>query len=416
MIQLRPQPIGFFPFPAANLLLPEVGTFEHSTLKSLMAGDLHTEVPPEWRFFIAAATGDTATAIESIRSQADSSPIFAYNLFVLEPSQAAYQAATSLTSGDLRELLDVAAYATGFSDAIADEFSLDGELKAVALATSAARDLEANDLKTAQLKLKAAVDAAKPTSPILAATLLAQLADMIASRPGHSPALVMRDYQEAIRLATDGQLPMLLPELQIKLGMLLQNSANGQRGALMQAVSCYQSALQGGINEQDHPELFAQLQNNLGLAYLSMPTLGASNQLQNGIAVQSFRHALKIYTLQEHPDRWASVSMNLANALQYAPTSHPEQNLIQAVETYEQILEVRSRAKDPVAYALVLLNQANALAHLGIFKPALEKLAEAYKLFHWYDQIEQANAARELVEQINQRLGAAVSPASLGDA
>jgi tetratricopeptide (TPR) repeat protein len=102
---------------------------------------------------------------------------------------------------------------------------------------------------------------------------------------------------------------------------------------------------------------------------------------------------------------WASVSMNLANALQYAPSSHPEENLIQAVEIYEQVLQVRSRAKDPVAYALVLLNQANALAHLGIFKPALEKLAEAYKLFHWYDQIEQAETAREMVEQINQRMG-----------
>ena len=92
--------------------------------------------------------------------------------------------------------------------------------------------------------------------------------------------------------------------------------------------------------------------------------------------------------MEEHPDMWASVSMNLANALQYAPSSHPQENLIQAVEIYEDVLQVRSRAKDPVAYALVLLNQANALAHLGIFKPALEKLAESYKLFHWYDQIE----------------------------
>jgi tetratricopeptide (TPR) repeat protein len=113
---------------------------------------------------------------------------------------------------------------------------------------------------------------------------------------------------------------------------------------------------------------------------------------------------------------WASVSMNLANALQYAPSSHPEENLIQAVETYEQVLQVRSRAKDPVAYALVLLNQANALAHLGMFKPALEKLSEAYKLFHWYDQIEQADAARDLVEQINQRLGDTASPIPLRDA
>ncbi len=93
--------------------------------------------------------------------------------------------------------------------------------------------------------------------------------------------------------------------------------------------------------------------------------------------------------------------MNLANALQYAPSSHPESNLIQAVQIYDQVLTVRTRAREPVAYALVVLNQANALAHLGIFKPALEKAAEAYKLFQWYDQSEQAMAARELVELIN---------------
>ncbi len=214
---------------------------------------------------------------------------------------------------------------------------MDGELLALALATSAAADVEAEDYKSAQAKLKSAVAAARQDSPVLAATLLSQLADIGAVTPGHSPALVVQDYQEAIRLAGDCKLPMLLPELHTKMGMILQNASNGQRGALLQAVNSYQTALQSGIDETEHPELFAQLQNNLGLAYLSMPAMGASNQLRNGIAVQSFRHALKIYTVEKHPDMWASVSMNLANALQYAPSSHPKENLIQAVETYEEI-------------------------------------------------------------------------------
>jgi hypothetical protein len=41
---------------------------------------------------------------------------------------------------------------------------------------------------------------------------------------------------------------------------------------------------------------------------------------------------------------------------------------------------------------------------LGIFKPAIEKLSEAYKLFHWYDQTAEAEAARDLVDQINRRM------------
>ncbi len=308
-------------------------------------------------------------------------------------------------SGELKELLDVAAYAAGVTDSVPGEFELDGELKAFALATAAAADVEQNNCLAAQAKLSAALEAARQSSPVLAATLLSQLADIATALPGSAPALAVQNLKEAIRLAGDCKLPMLVAELHARMGMVLQNESGGQRGALLQAVNSYQSALHNGITEEDHPDLFAQLQNNLGLVYLSIPALGSSNQLRNGIAVQSFRHALRIYTIEDQPDMWASVSMNLANALQYTPSSHPEENLIQAVEIYEQVLQVRSRAKDPVAYALVLLNQANALAHLGIFKPALEKLAEAYKLFHWYDQIEQAETAREMVEQINQRMG-----------
>ena len=405
MIELRPQPIGIFPFPAANLLLPNLAVSHEDEIQSLLNGDSSVELPPEWEFFSLAANGDIDAAVKSIQSVAASSPIYTYNLFVLAPSPDAYQAASDLLTGDLRELLDVAAYTVGIIDNLGEEFTLDGELGALALATSAATDIEKEDFKSAQAKLKSAVAGSKKESPILAVLLLSQSADLAASLPDVSPAHVMQDYKSAIEMAEDCKLPMLIPELYTRMGMMLQNASNGQRGALLQAVNSYQAALQSGVTQEDHPQLFAQLQNNLGLAYLSMPATGASHQLRNGIAVQSFRHALKVYTIEAFPDMWASVSMNLANALQYAPSSHPEENLIQAVETYEEVLQVRSRAKDPVAYALVLLNQANALAHLGMFKPALEKLAEAYKLFHWYDQIEQANAAQELVEQINQKLG-----------
>ena len=374
-------------------------------MNSLLNGDISIELPLAWEFFALAAKGDVEAAEALIRSGDNSSPVSVYNLFVLSPTPETYQSARESLDGELRELLAVAAYTVGIIDTFEEDFSLDGELGSLALATSAATDLEKEDFKSAQVKLKTAVSKAKKISPIFAALLLSQQADLAAAMPDCSAALVMQDYKIAIGLVEECKLPMLVPELYTKMGMMLQDASNGQRGALLQAVNSYQAALQKGVTQEDHPQLFAQLQNNLGLAYLSMPAFGASHQLRNGIAVQSFRHALKVYTIEDYPDMWASVSMNLANALQYAPSSHPEENLIQAVETYEEVLQVRSRAKDPVAYALVLLNQANALAHLGMFKPALEKLAEAYKLFHWYDHIEQANAAQELVEQINQKLG-----------
>lgn len=402
MIQLRPQPVGIFPPPASNLLLPNSSDADDA-LHALLAGDIDANAPDDWLFFVHAAKGEIEKSLE--RLDGNDSQMAIYNRFALAPSQDAYSKACEQLTDPYRALLDVVAYSTGVIDVVDESFPLDGELLALALATSAAADIEQENSSGAIAKLKEAVAEVSEPSPLLAALLLSQQADIMGAMAGAVPALVTQAYQEAIRLAGQCKLPMLLAELHTKLGMVFQNSANGQRGGLLESVNHYQSALQSGITEEEHPEMFAQLQNNLGLAYLSMPAMDATNQLRSGIAVQSFRHALKIYTVDQYTDQWASVSMNLANALQYAPTSHPEQNLIQAVEIYEDVLQVRSRAKDPVAYALVLVNQANALAHLGIFKPALEKLSESYKLFHWYEQIEQANVAKELVDQINERMG-----------
>lgn len=388
------------------LLLPDVNDL--SGLPALLNGDLTAKVPEAWAFFKAAAEGDVSRAIEL--QGHDLHPLSLYNRFVLSPSAELYQQVQYHLAGDLRTLLDVAAFCSGVIDTIEDDFELTDEQLGLALAASAAKDIESGNHSAAGAKLKQAITAVQARSPIFAATLLGQYGDLMVDTPGFAPALAIQQYREALRLAGECKLPLLAAELHMKLGMLLQNAANGQRGALLEAINSYQTALHGGITQGDHPELFAQLQNNLGLAYLSIPAVESSSQLRTGIAIQSFRHALQVYTRDKYPDMWASVSMNLANALQYAPSSHPEENLIQAVEIFEEVLQVRSRAKDPVAYALVLLNQANALAHLGIFQPALTKLSEAHKLFHWYDQFEQAQVARELVEQINQHMGGQGAP------
>lgn len=148
----------------------------------------------------------------------------------------------------------------------------------------------------------------------------------------------------------------------------------------MEAVHCYQEALKT-LTRADQPEGYALAHNNLALAYLSMPMVEASDQLRMGIAIQSLREALTVYTRDAHPEQWASTQLNLANALQYVPTSHPEENLIEAVELYEEILTVRSPDDDPLGYARLQANLGNALAHLGIFdhaRPMLEAAAERF--------------------------------------
>jgi len=381
---LRPQPLGVFPFPAGLLLLPDVDPSKRTALNGLMRGDATTPVPSEWRFFQLALTGDYPSALAAVDG---TDAIAVHNRIAL--------------GADLDEagniLRDAVRYAVGRTDHPPDAGDLDAELRAFVLMLQATQSIEQNHFARAIPVLREAVAAARTASPEFAAQLLGQLAALESDQP----ALAMQHYREALLIANGPA----RAELSLQLGILLQDHAKGNRAALLEAVKAYQDALRFGIALEQNPESFALLQNNLALAYLAMPMAESGDQLRMGIAVQSLRDALKVYTKEKYPEQWASTQLNLANALQYIPTSHPEENLIQAVEIYDEILSVRKKAFDPVGYARLLANQANALAHLGIFAPAMEKISEAYKLFQWHNEPEMAASAMSLVESISEQRG-----------
>ena len=412
-ISVRPQPLGIFSGPAALLLLPETtDPGQRTALAELLSGNCNAEMPDEWRFFQKAVSGDIEAArkclsrdLHSPRDQDDSAiGLHEYNLFVLSPTEERYEALRDSLPIELSQMLDVAAFNAGLIATLPMPFELDGELLAWALASVAANEIERENYSAARENLAKAIDEASQVSPLLSAILIAQSAQVAHRCLALPLGLLQKDYEAAIAIAKNHKLTGFVAELWTQLGMVLQESATTSRAALPAAIRAYQAALQSPVQPETQPQLFAELHNNLGLAYLALPESGNSNQLRTGIAIQSFRSALAAINPETDRDLWARIKMNMANALQYAPSSHPEGNLIQAVAIYEDVLSVRTRARDPVAYALVLINQANALAHLGIFKPAMEKASEAYKLFQWYEQAEQAATARELVELVNEAL------------
>ena len=126
VIELRPQPIGIFAFPAANLLLPSVEFESSSACQPLLRGNLDIELPEEWRFFAAAANGEVRVAMELLAG--DSSPVADYNRFVLNPTRENLSATREVCSGPLREMLDVAAFSAGVSDTLPNSFTVDQEL------------------------------------------------------------------------------------------------------------------------------------------------------------------------------------------------------------------------------------------------------------------------------------------------
>lgn len=401
-VTLRPQPVGVFPLPAGFLLLPAAGDARGAPLGLLLTGDASASLPEQWRFYALALHGDVDSALLALAS--DDSPLAAYNRFVLHAAPSQYQVLRRRLEGPLAVLLDVVAYTVGQLDEPPPADGLDAELRGMALLAQSSYHIERDDPASAMRVLREAVDVSRHASPVFAAQLLGQLAALGRSTPGQSAALVLQQYREAIRLAADSPLSIVRAELWLNLGVAYQEMADGQRGPLLEAVKAYQEALHCGLSIERHAELYALAHGNLGLAYLSMPMTEAGDALRMGVAVQSFRESLKVYTRETYPDLWSSVQLNLANALQYLPSSHPEDNLVRAVELYEEVMTVRNKAIDPVGYARLLANQANALGHLGMFAPALEKVSEAYKLFHWHNEPELATSTLDLVHQINQKL------------
>lgn len=396
-LTIRPQPLGVLPLPAGYLVVPPVAQAE-AICAELVAGRVPGALPAELRFYQLALAGDTEAALAALAD--DPSAEARYNRFVLGGDMAGYPALRRDLSGDLALLCDLVAYVLGGADAPPDPGDADGELAAVIGSAQAAHAIEQGRHGLAAAALERAAELARPASPLLAAQILGDLADLKAQLGrGEIAAQHLRD---ALALTERQGLPELRAQLAMRLGICYQEIAAGRRGMLLEAARCYQEALKV-YTRAGHPELFALAQNNLALAYLAIPLTEASDQLRMGIAVQGLREALKVYTPEVHPERWAAAQLNLANALQYLPSAHPEDHLAEAVEIYEALLGALDLRRDPLRHARILANQGNALAHLGIFSHARAKLAEAAALFQRHGDAAAAEAVTEALAGIDER-------------
>lgn len=402
----RPQPIGILPFPAGLLLLtPSTAPNAASAREALMRGGTPADWPPEWDFVARALEGDRDGALAAL----DASPgvadgVASYNRFVLSGDMDALAAARACGDADVRALAEVAAFVQGAVDTPPPAHELDGELAAVARLAQGAWRMERDEAEQGAATLALGVESARASSPLLAAQLQSQRAQLLPTAP-----LAIDAWRDALQLAEGSELPNLRADLALGLALALHESADAQRQRLVEAVNWYEEALRAGITIESRAETFALVQNNLGLAYISMPMTSAGDKIRLAVAVQSFREALKVYTREAYEAQWSSAMLNMANALQYLPSSHPKENLIEAVNAYEELLSVRNKALDPVGYARLLANQANALAHLGMFAPSIEKLTEARKLLSWHGEDDSAAALLEQVERINAQMTAGVA-------
>jgi tetratricopeptide (TPR) repeat protein len=276
--------------------------------------------------------------------------------------------------------VDTARFSVGLLDEPPTGVGTTGEVAAVVASARASSAIEGNDFARAVVELGAGAAAAEEAgSPLLAGSLRLSRAELMREN--------LDDPTSAAREADLGvqRLPLTAPrelraELQVTRALARQALAGTERGALLAVVADLTEASKI-FREDTHPEMFATINQHLALAYLVMPMSSDGDRIRVGVAVNSLRAALRVYTPETHPVAWASTQLNLANALQYLPSVHQEANLDEAVQLYEEVLQYRDPMRDPLGYARILANQGNALGHLGVFGDARERLTRARELF-----------------------------------
>ncbi|BBG00377.1 hypothetical protein PSA01_54710 [Pseudonocardia saturnea] len=373
--------------------------------EEMLAGRLPEKWPDALRAHELALAGDRDGALAVLVEGED--VISRYNRFVLDPESAGMHdeiEAMRSELGDLGLLVDLVCFAVGRTDVVPADAGADGELAALALSAQATQATTDGDRDGAVELLDRAAAMAEPVSPALAGLLLGAAGSIL--RDQEDPtceelltrALALLDGASDLRVGR--------AEIHLNLAGFLHGRSSDRPDLLNKAIPHYHTTLQLVLRDEA-PLTWAAAHAGLGTAYLTMPMVEASGQLRLGIAAQSLRSALKVYNREDHPAEWASVQLNLANSLVYTPSKHQADNLVEAVELYEAVLQTRDRSTDPVGRARVLANQGNVLAHLGMFEDAKAKLFEARFLFEENTDEESVRAVRGVLDEIARQLALA---------
>jgi tetratricopeptide (TPR) repeat protein len=392
----HPQPLGLFPLPLGYMLIPASQDDEatESARQTMLDGRLPERWPASLRAHELAAAGNRDAAIAALESQAD--PVARYNRFVLDSRSIDADDLRS-TLGEFAVLVDVVLFTLGRADTPPLCDGSDGEIAAAVLSAQASHALADGNVEAATELLDRAADAAECVSKSLTGLLMGAAGAL--ARDQGNPDCVARLQKALATLDGADGLRMARAEIHMCLAGVLHEQAQQRPELLATAIPHYHSTLQL-IKRDDAPMLWAGAHARLATAYLTMPMVEASGQLRLGVAAQSLRSALTVYTRDEYPAEWASVQLNLANSLVYTPSRHQRENLVEAVEIYEALLQMRDRATDPLGRARVLTNQGNVLAHLGVFEDAKAKLYEARFLFEELGDNDSVRTVRGVLDEI----------------
>jgi tetratricopeptide (TPR) repeat protein len=152
----------------------------------------------------------------------------------------------------------------------------------------------------------------------------------------------------------------------------------GDRGEnLERAIASYGAALRV-YTERDFPQRWAGIQNNLGVGYRDLPTGDRGDNLKRAIAY--FESALRVHTERDFPRDWARTQNNLGTAYGNLTPGDRGENLARAITCLEATLRVYTERDFPRDWAMAQNNLGNAYIDLPTGDRS-ENLARAIACF-----------------------------------
>ena len=203
-------------------------------------------------------------------------------------------------------------------------------------------------------------------------------------------------YEGFLRVHTEQKFPEEWAQTQNNLGNAWLGLPTGDRTSnLENAIACYESALRVRT-EQEFPEGWAMAQNNLGIAWDEQP---AGDRAKNiGKAISYYESALSIYTEQEFPEGWAKAQNNLGNAWGNLPTGDMAENAAKAIAYREASLRVYTEQEFPEDWAMVQCNLGKTWKKL----PTGDRAENTAKAIAYYEAALRVYTEQEFPEECAQ--------------
>jgi tetratricopeptide (TPR) repeat protein len=169
---------------------------------------------------------------------------------------------------------------------------------------------------------------------------------------------LLREYAEYfIEVEEPEQARAISQNITTLSNILLQFPLGSRANNLEIAIYGYEIALEVHTREA-FPQDWAEIQNNLGIAYRNRITAEKAENIET--AISSFQAALEVYTREAFPQQWGITLNNLGNAYRDRIRGENADNIEAAIFSFQAALEVYTREAFPQQWGITQNNLGNA--------------------------------------------------------